>query len=797
MTDTTVRTEVSQPIAPAADPAPDRRLPVLVGLPLLAANVCIAANLHYAVIVPALGLYLLVGLPTWLIAIKVDWRTPHMAERLGYSLVTTLLLLMFGGLVINTLLPPIGISDALGHIPVLVLGDVLVAGLLIWRRNQYAWLPSRWITSIRLTLSEKTVTRLSIGCVALAAIGANRLNNGASGTVALVALSLIFGTLALLFLWRDRLDPGVISFVIYALALALLLMTSMRGWYTTGHDIQREYRVFELAKTNGNWNISRFRDAYDACLSITILPTMLWEATKVHDPYVYKVIYQAIFALCPVLVYRLSLRFTTATIALIGITYFLCFPTFSNDMPFLNRQEIAFLYIVAILLVLTNDAMPLRQKRLWIGAFSIGLIVSHYSSAAVFIGVVLAVTAMRLAMRFCGHWLERTGRRLRLPKTSLVDGDWSRPIFGLMNVAVLVLGAVLWIGVITQTGSTITTTLQSAASSIGQAFSFQAKSSDVAYNLFSFSQPSDAQLLTEYKQQTISETASHRAQAYYPVSAINSHGQATAVDIEAPPSALGRALGHVGVNVTDVSTIIHGVAAKLLQLLVVLGLAGALFSRRVRFRIKREPFLFAVAAFLALVAVVVVPVVSENYGILRAFMQGLLILSPVLGYGSVIALSRLGERWAVRLAAILALFLFANLSGLVPQILGGYQEELSLNNAGLYYDIYYPHTQEIAAINWLRNHLPPSLQTSVQSEVITDEYEFQHLKIYSGVNVTNDIYPTLLRRKSYVYLSDTTVRQGIAVISYKGNLVTYHYPRTFLLRTKDLLFTDGGAEVYR
>ena len=785
---------VTQPSLPRSWP-----VPVVLGVLLAGANICIGLGLHFPVIPPVLGMFLLVVLPTALLMIKVDWRARYFAERLGYSLVTALLLLMFGGLAINTVLPLVGVADALGRIPVLLLGDAMAAGLLLWRRGEYRWLPSRWIWSIRLTLQEKTLTRLSAGCVALAAIGANRLNNGTGDGVTLVMLAVLCGTLVLLFFWRGKIDPGVISFVIYGLALALLLMTSMRGWYTTGHDIQREYRVFELARTNGNWDISRFRDAYNACLSITILPTMLWEATRVHDPYVFKVLYQAMFALCPVLTYRLSLRFTSPTISLIGVTYLLCFPTFSNDMPFLNRQEIAFLFIIAMLLILTNDGMSLRQKRLWVAAFSIGLIVSHYSSAAVFIMTVVAVAALRFALPIAGRWLERAGRRLRQTRLERAGerarSPAARPVFGSLNIAVLILGAVLWIGVITQTGFTITATIDSALSSIGQTFSFSAKSSDVAYNLFSFSQPSNAQVLSEYRTQTIAETP-HRA-SLYPLSSIGRYAPTPAANISAPPTALGRELDHVGINVTDVSTIIHGGAAKLLQLLVLVGLIGALFEKKARLAIAREPYLMAAGSLVMLAAVVIVPVVSENYGILRAFMQALLILSPVLGYGSVVIFSRLGERWATRLAIALALFLFVNLSGLVPQLLGGYQQQLSLNNAGLYYDIYYPHTQEVVAITWLRTHIPAALQTSVQSEVVTDEYEFQRLKIYSGINVLNDIYPTLLRSRSYVYLSTSTVRRDLAVVSFKGNLVTYRFPKAFLVRIKDLLFDDGGAEIYR
>jgi uncharacterized membrane protein len=797
-----VTAEVRADRPDAADAAEAGRRPVrkftplqiAVGVLLVAANVCTAANLHFPMLVPALGLFLLVVLPVALLVTKVDWHTDSPAERIGYSLATTLFLLMFAGLTVNAILPAIGIRGALTRIPVLVIGDAIVAALLLWRRGEVRWRPRRNLLEIRCSLKEKVVTRLAIVAPVLAVIGATRLNNGTDDAVSLVMLAVVFGTLALLFLWRHELDPGAISFVIYMLGLAMLLATSMRGWYTTGHDIQREYRVFELTKSNGNWSISRFVDAYNACLSVTILPMMLWVVTKVHDPYVFKVIFQALFALGPVLVYRLSLRFTGRTIAIIGITYLLCFPTFSNDMPFENRQEIAFLFVLAVLLVMTNPSMPLRQKRLWIAVFSLGMIVSHYSTAAVFIATVVVAVGANYLLKALRPRLGKWGRRLHLPRSNL-RGDSYRPVIGLANTALMVGAAFMWIGVITGTGSTLASTIDSAATSIGQTFSFSAKSSDVAYNLFSLSQPSDTQLINEYRAQTISDIP--KREGFFPVSLVDTSAPTPAVSRDATLTGLGRIIGKTGINVKGVDDFFHAGAAKLLQILVLVGLVAALVSRRARLRMAREPYLFAFGTLVVLVAEVVAPVVSENYGILRAFMQGLLILSPVLAFGSYMLLRRLGTRLAASLSMLLALCMFALLSGLIPQLLGGDQPSLALDNSGLYYNIYYPHTQEIAAIDWLQRHTSNRAETSVQAEVETDKFEFQRLRIYSGVDPVNDIFPTLLRRRSFVFLGYTTVTDGLAGISYKGNLVMYRYPKSFLLHWKDLLFNDGGAEVFR
>ena len=79
-------------------------------------------------------------------------------------------------------------------------------------------------------------------------------------------------TLTLMFARRDYLNPGTLHTAIYCIALAMLLMTSLRGWYVTGHDIQDEYRVFELTKSHGEWNMTFDRDGYNTCLALQSCP---------------------------------------------------------------------------------------------------------------------------------------------------------------------------------------------------------------------------------------------------------------------------------------------------------------------------------------------------------------------------------------------------------------------------------------------------------------------------------------------------------------------------------------------
>ena len=62
--------------------------------------------------------------------------------------------------------------------------------------------------------------------------------------------------------------------------------------------------------------------AYNACLSITILPTELEQIINVDNPYVYKFFFQLIFALCPVLAYGIARRYFNRGISTLCICLF-------------------------------------------------------------------------------------------------------------------------------------------------------------------------------------------------------------------------------------------------------------------------------------------------------------------------------------------------------------------------------------------------------------------------------------------------------------------------------------------
>jgi uncharacterized membrane protein len=319
----------------------------------------------------------------------------------------------------------------------------------------------------------------------------------------------------------------------------------------------------------------------------------------------------------------------------------------------------------------------------------------------------------------------------------------------------------------------------------------------VGYGLLPGSGPSPQQLLNSYRHQMMPPQAGPASAAYLPSALVDRYRTPAVTASPAMPlTAAGRLLTAAGIPAGGLNTAIRQVAARGEQLFAIIGLAAILFTRRSQLRPGREYLGLSLGSIAMVALITILPDLSADYDVLRAFQESLLVIAPILVVGSCLALRPLGEARAARAAAVIGLTLFASTIGLVPQLLGGYPAQLNLNNSGEDYDTYYTHPQEIAAVNWLSSQ-PGVLPAGVQAENVTERFAFTSPGKVSGQQVIGDIYPTLIRRSSWVILGYATIHTGKARVFFQGNLIAYAYPVGILQASKNLVYSDGGAEIYR
>ncbi|MFE5680620.1 hypothetical protein ACFQ7B_37090 [Streptomyces erythrochromogenes] len=733
-----------------------------------------------ALLLAPVGLWLLFAAPVLLLRGFTDKVVSTRSGSLLLAAGLAVLLDILVALGVNTVLPPLGVERPLTRL-VLASATTLVLLVLGILAPQSPWpllrgaplsgaRPVAWAAGVALLLSVA---------------GPIRLNNGLGGAVSTTALVVVTALVVLLLLRHARCSPIVLEAGIYAASATLLLLTSLRGWYITGHDIQREYLYFRLTLGGSFWDISAYTDPYNACLSITLLPVSIFRLTGIEDIYVFKAVLPLLFALTPVLVHRAVRNVASPLVALLSAVFFMAFPTFFTDMPFLGRQAIAFLLLACAMLVLTDSRRPLALRRAVFTVLLAGVVLSHYSTIYVIVGTLATAFAVDKVWRLAS----RPGRS-RAHRA--VGQGRTRTFLTWWTVAVPAVLALLWAGPLTHTGGQLESTLRVVASDLFGSGNARGGSSDTRYSLFGGAGVTPEERLAEYREDTIGYTAADRAEGkYLPLDALAKYPTPVAGKENLPLTPVGRALDTVGLSVPALNGVLRQAAALLLQVLVLVGFVIALRGRNSPFAPVRDQTTLTVGALAMMGLFTLVPQLSVDYSVLRAFQQGLLFFAPFIAAGALWAVRRAGRR-AVPVLCVLVAGLLLDLTGAVPKALGGYPAQLALSNSGPAYDIYYPHAEDRRAAMWLN-------QRAAGDDLVvqTDRYSFSRLQTLFTVRTQDSVHPALLRSQSYVLLGSTPTRKDEVTVFFRGDLVTYRYPRDLLDTTRNLIYSNEGAVVYR
>ena len=781
---------------------------------MLAVNGWAAGGLLWFVGAPLL--FLLPGaLTLGLVRVQIKETTAFLVLSFLVSLLELILL----GLLLNTTLPLFGVARPLDTVPVVWGVTVLVLTLF------FAMWPRVGTYRIELALPRgrggqvgllhAVVPMLLVGAGALGALLLNVSNENWLTLLFLIASAVYAGVV---YKTADVLPRWVVPYVLFMLGLGLLLMTSLRGWFISGHDIQREFYVFQLARDAGLWSMQAYRDAYNACLSITILPTMLANTLHIADAYIYKVFYQVLFAASGVLAFLISRRFLSVRLSLLSGLLLIAFPTFFQDMPYLVRQEIAFLFYGGLIYVLFARDLGARVRQALVVAFGVGVVLSHYSTTyTVLFTLVLAAVLMPT--------LFRVFRALRargvVPDSALMRDLAARGrarAVRMVPVVLIATTALLWTSVITDTDGHLTSVMQETWSAIVGGTDGAERSVDVLF-LFSFGRPQVEHSLDEYIEEFVNPLRAAHPERYYATSTYAGYPQVTLGKIELPTTPLGSVGREQGLMLKDVVTYLGRLLAKIMQGAIVLGLFYVVFSRGWPRRLDAEYFVLAGLTVFFVLLCMVVPVLSIEYGVFRALQQSLFILAPFLVLGLLLVgqgFAWLATRWLQLLrvagdvrarqegytygvAGVLTLLFLLYTSGVMTHLVGGNLPPAHLYNVGDDYRHYIVEPGEYEAIQWIKEVQNRTYEeTGYYATVQTDRFMHKKLSAYMSEGISYHSYPGVVERDAYVVVSpQMRFSQSAGMVYHEGVNIKYAYPLSFLDEVKNVVFDNGVVVIYR
>ncbi len=486
---------------------------------------------------------------------------------------------------------------------------------------------------------------------------------------------------------------------------------------------------------------------------------------------VFKVILQIIFAACPAVLYLLLRKYTHKLGALVGCLLFICYPTFINDSAMLTRQGIAYFFFALALYTLANQRHDMRNKILFL-LCSLGAILSHYSTAYMYVAIFSVAVICKLSI-IGWYRLHKKPLSKKKSQQTILSPIFAVALFGM---------TFLWYTQITATSNGLAATIQKSLSNIPELFSNDNKSSDTSTALLFASKKTQADLYQSYLAHTQPHTKVNAA-LYVP----------TLTDDSLPLTPLGKHMSTLGLSPSIITTLRHNFA-KVLQILALFGVAYVtykLFQRRRSGNLGMDFTALGIAGVMLLALLVVLPVLSINYGILRAFQQALLfLLLPMTLLLSVIG-GWLNRRVMTIVATTSILTLFFLFTGMFAQLLGGTSPSLSMNNSGLYYGLYYGSKADSYSFTWLQNHTPKI------KDVRAANFNRALMHNPSYPFTRSGILPSQINEETYVYLDPSQVITGKVYAYYDSSPLIMLFPADYYNGTKNQIYSTATTRIYQ
>lgn len=669
---------------------------------------------------------------------------------------------MGAGLLASWLLKPIGFNADIvqvyigtGNLLLTIIRYVAPGGLKIKGKN---FRPIEYLFIVSLAILPISVI-----------FGTVRLNNGAAN--GLVYLSYLLIPVFILVQLRIFRFGKTIYSVIYIISLSMLLSLSLRSFHISGYDISREFQVFQINKNSGFWSYENFKNAYNACLSITVLPILIVRYSGISDVLVYKLVFPFIFGLVPVIIFKGIRHIYGKFIAFISTLFFITVPWFIDPMTQLSRQQIAFLYYSLIIFLLVSGYKA-KHNRVLVYLYGASLVVSHYSTTYIVMFLLIFMYGAKTMIRLVG------GIRKRLWN---INADYI--IFQNLTFAFLLFFISLvffWYMYITSVGNNFTDVADSTIRNLNKIFNDEGRATIINQVLKLDKSGRPEEIISNYEQKIIED--------YSKNTIINLYGSSLRDNFKYTP-VNAKIIPIKNELIYRITLRIFNLLLYFLQISVVISSFAILFKLKQKNSGQVELFIVNLFFLVLISASIIVPYISIAYNFDRIFMQGVMTLGAFIFMGYFLV----REMQHVKVFGSLVLYLlliFIFNYGLVWQILGG-KAVMWFNNYGHNFDLTYTFKGEVEAAYWLGSN-------SSNSIVYADTAGKNRLWGYANINtIRNDIFPRTIDVNSYVYLTHRNHAENTTYLFYEGIAYGYPFPKTFVENNKNKIYSNQDSIIYR
>ena len=732
---------------------------------LLIWNYLVASRLPSFGLTLLIGVYLSLFLPGLLIMMSLGAKRLTLLTALnafGLSIAFNIIV----GLIANFVPQLFGNKRPLNTFSVLLTFNILFFLLCICAKIRIKNFRSFLVPIPNFDFRNSIIYIFSIIGLLCCIFGTFRLNNGADNYLSVAGIILLIANCTLVMFWRKKLSTLAFVCSLAGLTAGLMLITSLRSNFISGQDLKQEFRVFTLTNQFARWSNANLADAYNACLSITLLPYVLSKLFVVSGTVIFKVIFPFLFIICPLAIFTHLCSKFNRNLAYIGALSFLAVPTVGLDLPLQSRQQIAFIFLsLAILAWFSHkESWSIVKWQLLFIIFSFSLIVSHYSSSYVYIGMIL----IYLFLRFGFYLLERS-RRLSYITYFSLSGK---------VITIVVLFAFMWLTQATSTSEDLVTKISKSLKTLTQDKSGIEQTSDQK-SLIAGGKHS----ITSY----IERTSPHG------FNAVEKAQSAIIVEDDTlkPAPIVNKLPPKISSTLTFFSKKMYylvGLAVLIMGILIGIFLL-VIRGNRILGNQKMEYAVICFSLVLILGVQAILPGITQDYGITRLFIQAFIIFcvpfTLCLKY-----LIDINPRIFSKMIGGVIILLLCTYSGLLTQLFGGARPQLNLNNTGPYYGSFYTHRSDIYAFAWVQHNIPD------EGNVNSPDYSLPTALAYdpSYDHYAGGIFPFQNIPNNYILLNYSQTHKGVTYVSGALQAAKLDVKK---FEPLIMIYTNGGSSLYK
>lgn len=690
-------------------------------------------------------------------------------KKISLSIGLSVSFLMFYGLFINIIYPNFGVSKPLSTVPLLFSINLVLFLLLLlmYRINKDLDESSSLSSKSYDRFKYISLTIFPILLPFLSIFGNYLMNTRNNNIILIIMLLLIPIYIFLLVFLRNKTLEITHPIAIYTVALSLLFMHGLTSNYLNGRDIHMEYYAARVVSSNLYWSMANFHKEVTACLSTSLLPVVYWSLSGIDILYVYKIVYQMIWATTPLVCYLLFKNYVNKTYALLASFFFIFQMPFIFDLQSAMRTEISLFFIALIWFVhFDNDIDEVNKKILFL-VFMFSSIFSHYSAAYLFF------------FHICILWMS-----IKLIKYAF-DMKVNHSISGIV-VLLSCLVLFFWYAEITDTTFTILIRfMKQIFLSINDFFATDVRAQG------SYVPNTNTLTLPSY---TITFVVTWITFSFIAVGVFDSIISYIIVHYKQNKKNFNFFWNRPNSSLFSTSDeCSHPRVSKIIK--------SPQNNKKTNLEIEYN--LIGLIFGITLLAFLLLPYASAGYGNTRLYQQLLTILAIyfVIG-GKVVSkyIFRQKDGMIIVLFILISQFFCASL--VIHQAFGIHVSE-DLNRDGTMYNEYYIHDSEVASSRWLSNY------NSNSSVINTDFSGFYRLLMGCKVGEipkVNEKFFTINEETNngYIYLRYYNVIDNYVLVGnyFEGgdNLIGYTSiglsNRSHLFSKKNLLYNNNGSRIY-